>query len=105
MIRIKLTERQGKVETLLAEGHAGYAEMGQDLVCAGVSCITIGTNNALDELAPGTFQTETREGYLKIRILNLDDPTAQLILRTAWIQLQTIAESYPEFIKLKKQEV
>lgn len=100
-----MTERQGKVETLLAEGHAGYAEMGQDLVCAGVSCITIGTNNALDELAPGTFQTETREGFLKIRILNPEDPKAQLILRTAWIQLQTIAESYPEFIKLKKQEV
>ncbi len=36
---------------------------------------------------------------------NLYDPTAQLVLRTAWIQLQTIAESYPEFIKLKKQEV
>ena len=64
-----MTERQGKLETLLAEGHAGYAEMGQDLVCAGVSCITIGTNNALDELAPGTFQTETREGFLKIRVL------------------------------------
>ena len=100
-----MTERQGKVETLLAEGHAGYAEMGQDLVCAGVSCITIGTNNALDELAPGTFQTETREGFLKIRVLNPEDPKTHLILRTDWIQLQTIAESYPEFIKLKKQEV
>lgn len=105
MVQIKLAERRGIIVSLSASGHAGYAEIGQDLVCAGVSCITIGTNNALEELAGGTFQTETREGYLKIRILNPESQTAQLILQTAWIQLQTIAESYPEFIKLSKQEV
>ena len=105
MIRVKLTERQGQITCLQTEGHAGYAEMGQDLVCAGVSCITIGINNALDELAAGSFQTEMREGFLKIRLLDTENPNAQLLLRTAWIQLQTIAESYPEFIKLRKQEV
>ncbi len=105
MIAITLTERRGVIQSLLTEGHAGYAQAGRDLVCAGVSCITIGTNNALDELAPGTFQTQTREGYLRIRLTDLQNEPAQLILRTAWIQLQTIAESYPDFIQMKKQEV
>lgn len=105
MIRVKGTVRQGRFQDLLVQGHAGQNEMGKDLVCAGVSCITIGTNNALDEMAPGTFCTQTREGYLRIQMMNDQNPEAQIILKTAWIQLETIAESYPEFIEIKKQEV
>ena len=37
MIAITLTERRGVIQSLLTEGHAGYAQAGRDLVCAGVS--------------------------------------------------------------------
>lgn len=105
MIRVKGTVRQGRFQELLVQGHAGQNEIGKDLVCAGVSCIAIGTNNALDEMASGTFYTQTKEGYLRIQIMNDQNQEAQIILKTAWIQLEAIADSYPKFIEIKKQEV
>ena len=41
MIRIRVTRRDSGLE-IFAEGHAGYAPVGQDIVCAGVSALLYG---------------------------------------------------------------
>ena len=51
MIRIRVTRRDSGLE-IFAEGHAGYAPVGQDIVCAGVSALLYGVVAYLRETLP-----------------------------------------------------
>ena len=51
MIRIRGTRRDSGLE-IFAEGHAGYAPVGQDIVCAGVSALLYGFVAYLRETLP-----------------------------------------------------
>jgi hypothetical protein len=51
MIRIRVTRRDSGLE-IFAEGHAGYAPVGQDIVCAGVSALLYGFVAYLRETLP-----------------------------------------------------
>ena len=51
MIRIRVTRRDSGLE-IFAEGHAGYAPVGQDIVCAGVSALLYGFVAYLEGLSP-----------------------------------------------------
>lgn len=104
MIHIKVRLHQGLIEELEVKGHAGYAESGKDLVCAGVSCILYGTANALIELCQNGFDVKVDEGYFRIKV-NCQEYKIALILQTALIQLETMHTSYANYIKIKKTEV
>lgn len=104
MIRIKVSLHDGSITELEVKGHAGFAESGHDLVCAGVSCIMYGTYNALVELSSDGFSYKLDEGYFRINTSKTDCIT-QTILKTALIQLETMHTSYADYIKLKKTEV
>lgn len=104
MIRIDVKLHQGLIQELLVRGHAGYAESGKDLVCAGVSCIMYGTYNALVELSKDGFSYKLNEGYFKINTDKTDTIT-QTVLKTALVQLETMHTSYADYIKMKKTEV
>ena len=51
MIRIRVTRRDSGLE-IFAEGHAGYAPVGRDIVCAGVSALLYGFVAFLRETLP-----------------------------------------------------
>ena len=38
-------------------GHAGYADEGEDIVCAGISALVINTINSIGLFTPKTFPT------------------------------------------------
>ena len=42
----------------LSKGHAGYAEEGQDIVCAAVSALIITTVNSLEEFTEEQIEAE-----------------------------------------------
>lgn len=42
--------KEGVYQSFTCEGHAGYAEAGEDIVCAGISAIVINTINCLTDL-------------------------------------------------------
>ncbi len=42
--------KEGVVRSFHCSGHSGYAEEGEDIVCAGISALVINTVNCLDDL-------------------------------------------------------
>lgn len=80
------------------------AESGQDLICAGVSCIVMGGYNALNEITNSEFDYKMEDGYFKI-VTNRNDLETQTILKTIIIQLETMHRSYAQYIKIEKMEV
>ena len=50
MICITVTESDGEYISVESNGHAGYAEEGQDIICAAVSALIVNTVNSVETL-------------------------------------------------------
>lgn len=53
--------KSGEYRKFICDGHAGYAERGEDIVCAAVSALVINTVNSLAEIAKEPIQVESDE--------------------------------------------
>lgn len=106
MINITINRKKtGSIQSFIMDGHALYADHGQDMVCAGASAVSFGTINAVHELTGVTPEIEQGEdGFLKCVIPeNLPESVQekiQVLLEGMVVSLQTIEEQYGEHIKL-----
>lgn len=108
MIHISITYNdQQEIQEVELFGHAGYAEYGQDIVCAAVSSQVISVEHSLEQLLhiqPELEVDEQEGGYLRMALPILANDSlkhdAQLLLNHLRYALSTIAEHYPEFVKI-----
>ena len=93
-----------------ASGHAGYAEAGQDIVCAAVSALTQATLNGLKNVlkAPVMFDIDDKAAILEARLTpeasEAQVTQAQLLLETLLEGLQAIERSYPRNVRIFFEE-
>ncbi|WP_249029861.1 ribosomal-processing cysteine protease Prp [Tannockella kyphosi] len=105
MIDVIIKKTNKNISEITISGHANSSEYGTDLICAGVSAISVGILNSLvanDFLNQGIL--EMKEGYISI-VVNSVDQTCQVILETLEISLDTILEGNQKFISINKMEV
>ncbi|MFD2670475.1 ribosomal-processing cysteine protease Prp [Marinicrinis sediminis] len=100
------TNAQDHIIAYEITGHAHYADPGQDIVCAGVSAVSIGTVNALEELLDIHCEAEMNEdGYLSAILPAVTDPErfdqAQLLLRSMVVTLKGIEASYDAYVRIQ----
>ncbi|GGF88498.1 ribosomal-processing cysteine protease Prp [Paenibacillus aceti] len=86
-------------------GHANYADHGKDIVCAGVSAITVGTVNSIEELAGVAMECQMKSGFLNAK-LPADVKTeasdqVQLLLSSMVVMLKSIEDSYGTYIQIQ----
>ncbi|HFE9852461.1 ribosomal-processing cysteine protease Prp [Enterococcus sp. DIV1420a] len=94
MIKATFKKKNHELYWFKVEGHAEFADIGQDIVCAGVSSLYITIVNELKKLGR-TFQ---REGGFFI----LDASIKELLcLRLLYDGLSAIAKEYPQNVKVK----
>lgn len=93
---VLITRQHGEI---IIEGHAGYAPHGQDIVCAGVSTLTQGFIEAVEQLTTDKLKTHITAGKAIIRYKELSKD-AQLLLSSFFIGLKMIANEYPNNVKL-----
>ncbi len=91
------------------EGHAGYKEEGQDIVCAAVSLLAINTMNAIELYAGDEFSTvsDEQDGILACHLAQAPSREAALLLKTMALGLSGMAENenYKNYIDLAFEEV
>jgi uncharacterized protein YsxB (DUF464 family) len=105
MIRVTIDRAEdGRIRAFTLLGHADYSEPGQDIVCAGVSAVSFGTVNAIESLLKLELvcDTDEKDGLFKAVIPSLSDPATdeklQLLLDSMVVMLQSIEESYGEYM-------
>ena len=100
MIRvvIKIDESSQKITSIEVKGHSGKDAYGKDLVCAAVSAIITGGFNALTNR---DYDFRLDEGHAYALAKKIPSDNDAVVLKTMQIQLQTIEESDPEFIKVE----
>ena len=91
------------------EGHAGYAEEGQDIVCAAASILVINTLNALELYTEDDFSvvSDEEEGMIACHFQGSLSNDAKLLVKTMILGLEEMAndENYEEYIDLTFEEV
>lgn len=96
-------DKKNNFEYIIISDHVNYAEKGQDIVCAAISAITNGTINFLQFHYQKDCQISCLLTKISIHLQN-DNPECQLCLKLMLYQLENIANSYPNYLKIKQEE-
>ena len=102
-IRFK-RESSGHLSGFTAQGHAGAAEHGSDVICSAVSAVTQTAVLGLVRVAGITPRLDRREGYLSVGLdwVDATKTEARTILETLYQGVSDIAAQYPEHITIKE---
>ena len=86
------------------EGHAGYAPLGQDIVCAGVSTLAQTLIQSVKELTTDAIEYSMNPGRVQIKFWSLSSESRTLV-SSFFIGVERIAEAYPNNVKIIDQAV
>ena len=84
--------------TIKAVGHANYAEVGKDIVCAGVSILTYTLVVSLTELTEDDIEVELDSGKNIIKFKENPSKRAQLLIDSFFIGIQALVAEYPDYV-------
>lgn len=101
--------KAGEYRKFTCDGHAAYADYGQDIVCAAISILAINTVNSLEEITREPIQVEADEEAGKISCTFLRHPlseTSVALMDSLALGLSRIEEQYgKKYCKLTFKEV
>ncbi len=105
---VRFQRKKQVISGFVAKGHTGYADHGEDIVCAAVSALTQTTVIGLQEVAGIDVDLVVKEGYLECMLPSgfcpkLDDDS-QVILNTLYKGLIAIYEEYGDFLRIEEVE-
>jgi len=102
MINVVITTIDDEILKIRVSGHAYSGEPGHDLVCAGVSAVTIGALNSLREVETA-FKVKVNEGLVEIIPLYRPSYENKIVMEVLITSLKTIAESYGKYVQIREE--
>lgn len=101
--------KAGEYRKFTCDGHAAYADYGQDIVCAAVSALVINTVNSLEEVTKEPIQVEADKELGRISCSFLRQPlfeTSVALMDSLALGLSRIEAQYgKKHCKLTFKEV
>ena len=83
----------------LISGHSGFAESGEDIVCASVSSVAYMVANTITEILKVNAKIEVNDGMMKLIVNKEQRHITKDILLGLKLHLEGLEEQYPEFLK------
>lgn len=85
---------------LTVDGHAGYAETGNDIICAAVSVLAQGLIHSLDALTDDRISYRVMDGHIDIEYENLSEQ-GKLLIDSFFIAASDIQMTYGDrYVKI-----
>ncbi len=107
MTSVRIDKRGGRYRAFTCSGHAGYAEQGEDIVCAAISILVTNTVNCLEALTGARLETDADEdsGRIECRLPDAPDERQTLLIDAMVYGLQDIAGTYgPQYLDITIRE-
>ena len=106
MITVTVSKKNNSYISFTSKGHAGYAEEGQDIICAAVSALVINTVNSLEQLTGDHIQAEESDGFVSFSFMDPVTKEGTLLMDSLVLGLTEIENSYSKrYLKVKVREV
>ena len=90
------------------EGHAGYANEGEDIICAAISILTINLENSLDLLVkePMEVKHDEESGFISVMFTQNNSDKTRLLMESYILGISEIFNKYGKrYVQLDFEEV
>lgn len=81
-------------------GHANYAEVGKDIVCAGVTVLTQTLIRSMEDLTRDEIEYEISPGKADIHYGNMSEG-GKLLVDSFFIGVCSIADEFPDHVRIE----
>ena len=88
-----------RLDGITIDGHAGYAEAGKDIVCAGVTALTENLIDSIESLTKDEIQYDISPGRVDIHFKNLSED-GKLLVDSFFLGICGIEHDFPEYVKI-----
>ncbi len=109
MIKVTFYQRPDNTTMrCIFEGHAGYDDSGEDIVCSAVSILYINTVNSIEKLTGDPYRLDAEDSKNRYDFSFTEEPTnaARLLMDSLLLGLTTISDQYgSEYLKITLKEV
>ena len=105
MITVRFQKTGNTPVAFTLSGHAGYADAGQDIVCAGVSSAVMLTANAVTEQFREKAKVTVEENKISLQLPSNAGVASHKLLEALLEHLTALSEDYPNTIKIIVSEV
>ena len=93
---------------IVMEGHAGYAQEGEDIICAAVSALSLNFFNSVETFTEDEFEGRAGQEDVQFEFRFTSDisPESQLLMNSLVLGLRNIEKDYGKsYINVKYKEV
>ena len=101
MIKVRIRKDNDTILSIKCNGHAGYADYGNDIVCASFSTMIITTINAIHEIDENAINY-TDSNNIEIMNIKKDNITNSL-LKNLVNMIYELKENYDKNIDIKEE--
>lgn len=105
MIRAEFRRDSRGPLSLDIRGHAGFAQSGSDIVCAGVTSAVQLTADGITEVVGCGADVTVEEDCIHITLLGDIPPAAFQMMEALYLHLEILREQYPQNIQITASEV
>ena len=84
---------------ITVSGHAGYAEAGKDIVCAGVTALVQGLIKSIEDLTSDQIQYDIAPGRADIQFKDLSG-AGKLLVDSFFLGICAVERDFPGYVKI-----
>ena len=95
MIAVRVQE-----DGVTVSGHAGFAGVGKDIICAGVTALTQTLIKSLNDLTEDKIEYEMSPGRADIKYRDLSE-AGKLLADSFFIGICLIASEFPDYVRIE----
>ena len=104
MTRCEFFTEEDRITGFSISGHSGYAEAGQDIVCAAVSAVVTMAEATINDVCGAKAKVRVKDEQARITLtlpVSCDEEeTVQAVLAGMMITLAGMRDDYPDYIEV-----
>jgi uncharacterized protein YsxB (DUF464 family) len=104
MTRCEFFTENDRITGFSISGHSGYAEAGQDIVCAAISAVVTMAETTINDVCGAKAKVRVKDEQARITLtlpVSCDEEeTVQAVLAGMMITLAGMRDDYPDYIEV-----
>ena len=104
MTRCEFFTEGDRITGFSISGHSGYAEAGQDIVCAAISAVVTMAEATINDVCGAKAKVRVKDEDARISLMLPvscdEEETVQAVLSGMLVTLLSLREDYPDYIEV-----
>lgn len=104
MTRCEFFREDERITGFSVSGHSGYAEAGQDIICAAISAVVAMTEATVNDVCGAKAKVRVKEADARVTLTLPascdEEDTVQAVLAGLLVYLIDLRDQYPDYIEV-----